>query len=91
MPVTSSLIAIMLGRLHMSVQDCIDTYQELSERVFKPKRSSLNFPGKGKDLWTLAGAFDEKELERAIAEIVVKTGEGADAKLLEPTSPKCKV
>ncbi|ORY62120.1 acyl transferase/acyl hydrolase/lysophospholipase [Pseudomassariella vexata] len=87
---TGGLIAIMLGRLRMSVQECIDAYQSISETVFQPKRSRLNVLGKGKDLWTLEGAFDADELAKAMRDIVVKTGEAADAKMLE-TDPTCKV
>lgn len=31
----SRLIAVMLGRLRMSVADCIASYLKLSERVFR--------------------------------------------------------
>ncbi|KAG8885679.1 hypothetical protein FRB97_000122 [Tulasnella sp. 331] len=31
---TGGLIAIMLGRLRMSISDCIDAYKELSRRIF---------------------------------------------------------
>ncbi|KAI1387387.1 uncharacterized protein F4822DRAFT_406280 [Hypoxylon trugodes] len=87
---TGGLIAIMLGRLRMSVQDCIDAYGKLSERVFKPRKRSFNVVGKGKDLWSLSGAFDADELAQAIREVVVQAGEDGNAKLLE-ADPGCKV
>jgi patatin-like phospholipase/acyl hydrolase len=31
---TGGLIAIMLGRLHMTVDECIDEYKKLSARIF---------------------------------------------------------
>jgi patatin-like phospholipase/acyl hydrolase len=34
---TGGLIAIMLGKLGMSVEQCIDSYQELSRQVFGRK------------------------------------------------------
>ena len=80
----------MLGRLRMSIPDCIKAYQLLSEEVFKPRRSHLNILGKGKDKWSLDGAFDAERLAKAIRRIVQESGEDADAKLLEPNA-KCKV
>lgn len=80
----------MLGRLRMNIQECIEAYQKISERVFKPKRSRLNVLGRGKDLWSLDGAFDADELAQAIREVVVNAGEDGDAKLLED-DPACKV
>ena len=80
----------MLGRLQMSVQECIEAYQHLSAKVFKPKRSKFNIVGKGKDLWKLDGAFDAVALTDAIRDIVVQTGHDPDAKLYEE-NPKCKV
>ena len=34
---TGGLIAIMLGRLRVTVDECIDAYTELSDRVFEKK------------------------------------------------------
>ncbi|QKD59085.2 phospholipase, patatin family protein, partial [Fusarium oxysporum Fo47] len=46
---TGGLIAIMLGRLRMDVDTCIEKYGELSSRVFQPKRAGVNFLDKLKD------------------------------------------
>ena len=35
---TGGLIAIMLGRLEMSVDECIDVYVSLFDRVFRKKK-----------------------------------------------------
>ncbi|KAL2887781.1 putative acyl transferase acyl hydrolase lysophospholipase [Ceratocystis lukuohia] len=37
---TGGIIAIMLGRLGMTVGDCIETYKEISQTAFAPQRSS---------------------------------------------------
>ncbi|KAJ2994899.1 hypothetical protein NUW58_g1421 [Xylaria curta] len=87
---TGGLIALMLGRLRMSVSDCIEAYKKLSARVFKPKRARINVIGRGKDLWSLSGSFDADELARAIREIVEQSGESGDAKLLS-TDSRCRV
>ncbi|KAI8952360.1 acyl transferase/acyl hydrolase/lysophospholipase [Xylaria longipes] len=87
---STSLIALMLGRLRMSILDCIEAYKRLSTRVFKPKRGRMNVIGRSKDLWSLSGSFDADELSRAIQDIVEQSGESGDAKLLN-TDSRCRV
>jgi patatin-like phospholipase/acyl hydrolase len=43
---TGGLIAVMLGRLRMTVDECIDAYTTLSNRVFKKKTYRVNLKGK---------------------------------------------
>ncbi|PVH67903.1 hypothetical protein DL98DRAFT_442468 [Cadophora sp. DSE1049] len=45
---TGGLIAIMLGRLEMDVDECIKAYTKLAEAVFPQKKSRLPFNLKGK-------------------------------------------
>lgn len=82
---TGGLIAIMLGRLRMDIDDCITVYQDLAGKVFKPKRSKFNFVGKGKDLWNISGSFDAEKFAQAVKDIVQKSGLLVDAKLHEPS------
>ncbi|KAF4471304.1 ankyrin repeat [Fusarium albosuccineum] len=84
-----SLIAIMLGRLRMSIPECIEKYQELSAQVFKPKRNH-NFLGKAKDMWGLDGAFDALALEAATRKVIQDAGMNPGERLLE-YDPQCKV
>ncbi|KAJ7487349.1 FabD lysophospholipase-like protein [Mycena galericulata] len=56
---TGGLIALMLGRLRMSVQDTVKAYGELSKEVF----SDVKTPGSN-------GRFKAKKLEKAIKQIV---------------------
>jgi Patatin-like phospholipase len=58
------LMAIMLGRLRMGINECINTYFSQFDRVFKKKRHRATIMSKVQD------RFDMKELERAIKEIV---------------------
>jgi patatin-like phospholipase/acyl hydrolase len=81
---TGGLIAVMLGRLHMTVDECIDTYKTLSERVFQKRHRRVTFSGR------LQGRFDTKELERAIKQIIVERGLGEDALLKNDTESSCK-
>ncbi|KAL1835370.1 hypothetical protein VTJ49DRAFT_6917 [Mycothermus thermophilus] len=81
---TGGLIAIMLGRLRMTVDECIDAYTTLSDRVFEKQTHRVTIKGK------LQGRFDSAELERAVKTILVKRGLDEDALLNDPDSP-CKV
>lgn len=65
---TGGLIAIMLGRLRMTVDECINAYILLSDRIFQKQRHRVTIKGQ------FQGRFDSFELERAIKEIVVKQG-----------------
>lgn len=80
-----SLIAIMLGRLQMTIDDCIDAYISLSDRVFQKRRHRVTIKG------NVQGRFDSDELERAIKEIVVRQGLEEDALLKNSPDAKCKV
>ena len=79
-----SLIAIMLGRLQMTVDNCIDAYVSLSNRVFHKPRHCIAIKGNDQ------ANVKSEELERAIKEMVVKQGleEGA---LFKDIEAKCKV
>jgi hypothetical protein len=81
----NSLIAIMLGRLQMTVDECIDAYISLSDRIFQKRRHRVTIKG------NIQGRFDSDELERAIKEIVVRQGLEEDALLKDSPDAKCKV
>ena len=83
---TGSQIAVMLGRLRMTVDECNDAYTSLSDRVFEEKSHRVNIKGK------LRGRFDAAELERAVKEILAACGIGEDALLKDIDVPaKCKL
>lgn len=65
----------MLGRLRMSVQECVLQYSKLGEDVFRVKRG---FPH--------PVMFDEQRLESAVKRVIVsKLGEDQEnAPLLDP-------
>ena len=81
---TGGLIAVMLGRLRMTVDECIAAYTMLSDKVFEKKSHRVTIKGK------LQGRFDAKELERVIKQIVTEQGLSEDALLQDLDSP-CKV
>ncbi|RAK77675.1 FabD/lysophospholipase-like protein [Aspergillus fijiensis CBS 313.89] len=60
---TGGIIAIMLGRLGMSTDECIKAYKKVAQQSFTPKRTSI-LPASPR------GAFSAKALESAIKRIV---------------------
>ncbi|KAG9241081.1 hypothetical protein BJ878DRAFT_570482 [Calycina marina] len=72
---TGGLIAIMLGRLRMSIDDCIDAYLYLSDRIFQKKRHRVTVKG------DIQGRFDSDELVRAVKEVVQAQGFAEEALL----------
>jgi len=76
----------MLGRLRMSVEECITAYVELSSRVFQ-KKHVMPVTVRGK----VKARYSSEELQRAIEDVVKAQHLERDA-LLKDTSPQaCKV
>ncbi|KAF2202719.1 kinase subdomain-containing protein [Delitschia confertaspora ATCC 74209] len=67
---TGGLIAIMLGRLEMDVDQCITAYSGLAEAVFGKKLTSIPFNLKGR----VKSRFDSAKLENAIRKVVKESG-----------------
>ncbi|XTI91299.1 FabD/lysophospholipase-like protein [Cenococcum geophilum] len=82
---TGGLIAIMLGRLRMTVDECIDAYVSPSDRIFQKRRHCVTIKGQ------VQRRFDSDELQRAIKEIVARQGLAEDALLKDAPDAKCKV
>ena len=84
---TGGLMAIMLGRLRMSVQEAIDAYLDLSKRVFAPKHRH-NLVAGLLNVANTRGKCDSAALEAAIKEVIEKSlGVGhKDDKLLDAGS-----
>ena len=83
----SRLVAIMLGRLEMDVDECISAYNKLMQNVFDGKSSWLpvGWTGKTKAL------FDSKRLKAAIEEVISLHG-ASNTDLLNNGSPRgCRV
>lgn len=75
----------MLGRLRMSVADCIEAYMSLSDRVFRKTRHRVTVKGK------VQGRFDAEELAQTIREVVKQQGVPEDALLKDAPEAGCKV
>jgi hypothetical protein len=81
------LIAIMLGRLRMSVEECITAYSRLMKRIFEKKenRSIMDVLGRVKP------RFSSEALAEAIKEVLDFSGHNIDEKFEETNEPTCKV
>ncbi|KAL1972818.1 hypothetical protein VTN31DRAFT_6360 [Thermomyces dupontii] len=60
---TGGIIAIMLGRLRMTVDECIRAYRNVAQQVFTSKRTAI-LPGRP------SGAFSATALEEAIKQTI---------------------
>lgn len=75
---TGGIIALMLGRLRMSIEDCIQTYAKLGEEVFGEQRG---FPHEE--------LFDAERLKIAIQSVIETHTGDKNAPLLDPLPGKC--
>ena len=75
----------MLGRLKMSIDDSIDAYLSLSDRIFQKKRHRVTVKG------NIQGRFDSEELARAVKEVVKQQGLQDDTLLKDAPEATCKV
>lgn len=80
-----SLIAIMLGRLQMDIDECINAYSELSRNIFSKKGLPL-------DKWgNIKGRYKASELGNAVKTIIRNSGTSEDAPLDDGTDRGCRV
>ncbi|KAH0396665.1 phospholipase, patatin family protein, partial [Aureobasidium melanogenum] len=80
---TGGLIAIMLGRLEMSVDECIKTYTELSKDVFhKTRRIPIGIKGDLKE------RYDSEALAQAVKNVLKDRGVDEDILLKNPQGTK---
>lgn len=87
---TGGLIAIMLGRLRMSVDQCIKAYVTMSKHIFEPVHSKANLPGRAIAKFQAEGKFNSQALEDQVRQILVQHGFKADEMLNDqhPDAPK---
>lgn len=75
----------MLGRLRMTVDECIEVYREMSEEIFHKQRHRLKPNG------NVQGRFDTIALERAIQRCVARAELSKDALLYDTDDASCRV
>ncbi|OSS48939.1 hypothetical protein B5807_06739 [Epicoccum nigrum] len=84
---TGGLIAIMLGRLEMTVEACIVAYEELMKAVFETKSSWLPIS------WSAQtkAQFDSGKLRNAIEKVIIDNGESAEELFNDGRERSCRV
>jgi hypothetical protein len=80
----ASIIAIMLGRLEMDVDECIKVYTSMFETIFGKKGLPVNIWG------SIKGRFDSTTLEGCIRKILKDRGL-SERELLNGGNERCKV
>jgi hypothetical protein len=77
----------MLGRLRMSVEECITAYSRLMKRIFEKRenRSIMGILGRVKP------RFSSEALEEAFKDVLTSSGHRVDEKFEEIDEPMCKV
>lgn len=87
---TGGLIAIMLGRLHMSIDECITVYERLGQRVFGKKSPGGQVGRLVKGLISSA-LYDIGILQDCIKDVLRDKGYAVDVAFREEGPPQCKV
>ncbi len=81
---TGGLLAIMLGRLRMTVEECIEAYNNLMPSVFEKTKHRFSVR-KGK----LQGRFDSEALTNGVKRVLKSVDMEEDELLKDPVS-NCK-
>ncbi|EXJ92891.1 hypothetical protein A1O3_01445 [Capronia epimyces CBS 606.96] len=84
---TGGLIAIMLGRLEMDVDECINAYNRLIKAVFKEKAHRIPFRFSGR----IQSQFDSAKLKAAIEEVITSRGYSPTEPFNDRKPRGCKV
>ncbi|OHF00497.1 ankyrin repeat protein [Colletotrichum orchidophilum] len=72
---TGGMIAIMLGCLRMTVEECEEAYIRLAKTIFKPKRWKYNCFSRSVDFFSASERYDSSKLESVVKEIIkARTG-----------------
>ncbi|KAL1707201.1 acyl transferase/acyl hydrolase/lysophospholipase [Schizophyllum commune] len=73
---TGGLIALLLGRLRLSMDDALECYKRIVERVFLRTKAG--------------GGFKVKSLEEVLKEISNRFGDGDETQMIGERGPRCK-
>lgn len=78
------IIAIMLGRLEMDIDECIDAYTSMFQTIFATKGPPISILG------NIKGRFDSAVFEKCIGKILNERGL-SDTELFNDGKERCKV
>lgn len=82
---TGGLIALLLGRLRLTVDECISVYSELSPKIFTHLHHRINLTN-----GETQGRFDHQALEDGVKSTLAQYHKDPDALLKESESISCK-
>ncbi|PPQ82479.1 hypothetical protein CVT24_002371 [Panaeolus cyanescens] len=83
---TGGLIALMLGRLRMTIEECEKAYDDISQKVFGKTRK-LNMMNETLAYLGTTYMYEEKPLEDAVKTMVNKVLGDPEAQLMERDNP----
>jgi len=86
---TGGLIAVMLGRLHMTIEECIRQYETIGAKVFAKSISTSVF-GKAKSLASLT-AYKTETLQLEIRNLLETKNINTDEMFAQSDKLQCKV
>jgi hypothetical protein len=69
----------------MTIDDCINAYLSLSDRVFQKKRHRVSVKGQ------IQGRFDSEDLTQAVKEVITRQGLPENVLLRDTSETTCKV
>ena len=75
----------MLGRLEMSVDECLEAYLGMVDKIFIKKRKRINLRN-----FRIQARFDHRVFEEVIKQTIVKKGYDSEDLLANPEG-RCKV
>ncbi|KAJ5081108.1 Acyl transferase/acyl hydrolase/lysophospholipase [Penicillium angulare] len=84
---TGGLIAIMLGRLEMDIDECIAAYRELMESVFSEKARTVFLDWSG----NVKAQYDSQKLRAVIERVITDAGASPNDLLNDGVSRKSKI
>ncbi|KAE9363930.1 hypothetical protein N431DRAFT_550611 [Stipitochalara longipes BDJ] len=87
---TGGLIAVMLGRLHMSVDECITVYENLGKEVFGKRLIGGQFGRIIRGMTSLP-FYDIEALQAQVKKVLKEKGIALDELFVESNTPICKV
>jgi hypothetical protein len=79
-------LAIMLGRLRMSIDECEEAYMKFSEDIFKPRNAAVG----AYNLLNAQGKFSTEALEANIKELIDKAELPQSEKFDDKRDDSCK-
>lgn len=86
---TGGIIAVMLGRLHMTIDECIEVYERLGKDVFgRPVGGQVGRVLRG---MTSSPFYDIADLQQSIRSVLRARGIESDEPFIEREGPGCKV